>query len=80
MVIPARPKAGCFASLFIRMVMVIVKSENGGDRNKSVEKMAIEHKSVKRKGAEEGSIMTWMEHSFRGLTSGIASLLLFITR
>lgn len=30
MIIPARPNAGCFASLFIRIVMVIVKTETGG--------------------------------------------------
>lgn len=49
MIIPARPNAGCFASLFIRIVMVIVKTENGGGRNKGMEEMAIELKSVERK-------------------------------
>lgn len=42
---------------FLKDSDVIAKSETRGDRNKSVEKMTIEHKSVKRKGAEEGSVM-----------------------
>lgn len=52
MVIQAGPKIGCIASVFLRIVMFIVKPETADIRNVGMEEVAIAFKSIQREAAE----------------------------